>query len=38
MPGIEGLKNVYDILEAVSSSDKFNLRRAAASNYLVHIS
>lgn len=35
LPGIEGFKNVYDILEAVSSGDKFNLRRAARKIRLV---
>jgi hypothetical protein len=35
LPGIEGFKNVYDILEAVSSRDKFRLRRAARKIRLV---
>jgi hypothetical protein len=35
LPGIEGFKNVYDILEAVSSHDKFRLRRAARKIRLV---
>jgi hypothetical protein len=35
LPGIEGFKNVYDILEAVSSRDKSRLRRAARKIRLV---
>ena len=35
LPGIEGFKNVYDILEAVSTGDKFRLRRAARKIRLV---
>jgi len=38
LPGIEGFKNVYDILEAVSAGtadDKFKLRRAARKIRLV---
>lgn len=38
LPGIEGFKNVYDILEAVSVRDrdaKFRLRRAARKIRLV---
>ena len=35
LPGIEGFKNVYQVLEAVSSGDKFRLRRAARKIRLV---
>lgn len=35
LTGIEGFKNVYDILEAVSVGDKFRLRRAARKIRLV---
>ncbi|CAD0098274.1 unnamed protein product [Aureobasidium mustum] len=35
LPGIEGFKNVYEILEAVSAGDKVRLRRAARKIRLV---
>lgn len=35
LPGIEGFKNVYEILEAVSAGDKVRLRRAARKVRLV---
>ncbi|KAG9685602.1 hypothetical protein KCU95_g12221, partial [Aureobasidium melanogenum] len=35
LPGIEGFKNVYQILEAVSAGDKVRLRRAARKIRLV---
>ncbi|KAG9600865.1 hypothetical protein KCU77_g2583, partial [Aureobasidium melanogenum] len=35
LPGIEGFKNVYEILEAVSTGDKVRLRRAARKIRLV---
>ncbi|KAI4724453.1 hypothetical protein E4T49_07814 [Aureobasidium sp. EXF-10728] len=35
LPGIEGFKNVYEILEAVSACDKVRLRRAARKIRLV---
>ncbi|CAD0114416.1 unnamed protein product [Aureobasidium uvarum] len=35
LPGIEGFRNVYEILEAVSAGDKVRLRRAARKIRLV---
>ncbi|KAK6003436.1 hypothetical protein QM012_009207 [Aureobasidium pullulans] len=35
LPGIQGFKNVYEILEAVSAGDKLRLRRAARKICLV---
>jgi hypothetical protein len=35
LPGIEGFKNVAEVLEAVSAGDKLSLRRAARKIRLV---